>query len=328
MAAAAALPSHADAAAAPEADTPVLSVNNLTFGYDKDAPVLRDINIKMHRGDRLLLVGDNGAGKTTLLRLLAGKHMHAAGAVQILGRDSFFDTMLDNHRSYMGSDWGRRTVAFAGYGCALQADVKVSEMMLPLQRSFTERREMLIDLLGVNLEWRMHQVSDGQRRRVQLFLQLLRPVEVLLLDEITTDLDVITRADFLEFLKREAEDHGTTIVYATHIFDGLAEWFTHVAYIEDGTVARQMHRDECTDFQERLKAGDTAPLLRTIETWLRADKDRKRAARLAAAAAAGKALPLGSDEADSGGKDRTSMAAGQGNGFSAGRMAAYISMTE
>lgn len=120
MAAAAALPGHtdaaADAAAASAPEPPVLAVNNLTFGYDKAAPVLRDIDIKMHRGDRLLLVGDNGAGKTTLLRLLAGKHMHAAGAVQILGRDSFFDTMLDNHRSYMGSDWGRRTVAFAGYG--------------------------------------------------------------------------------------------------------------------------------------------------------------------------------------------------------------------
>lgn len=53
--------------------------------------------------------------------------------------------------------------------------------------------------------------------------QMLRPVEVLLLDEITTDLDVITRADFLAFLRHEAECNGATIVYATHIFDGLAE---------------------------------------------------------------------------------------------------------
>jgi hypothetical protein len=96
-------------------------------------------------------------------------------------------------------------------------------MMKAWQESYPERRKMLIDMLGVNLDWRMHQVSDGQRRRVQIFLQLLRPVELLLLDEITTDLDVITRADFLEFLKKESEEHGTTIVYATHIFDGLAE---------------------------------------------------------------------------------------------------------
>lgn len=45
------------------------------------------------------------------------------------------------------------------------------------------------------------QLSDGQRRRVQIFLQLLRPSEILLLDEITTDLDVLARQDFLQFLK-------------------------------------------------------------------------------------------------------------------------------
>jgi len=242
-------------------------------------------------------------------------------------------------------------------------------MMTHLQKAFPERREMLVDLLGVNLDWRMHQVSDGQRRRVQLFLQLLRPVEILLLDEVTTDLDVITRADFLAFLKSESEEKGVTIVYATHIFDGLAEvsrpavashrvvfwfsscpalltpgshpaceppscpdllpslqWFTDVAYIEDGKMARNETRDECEDFQALLKTGDTAPLLRTIEKWLRADKDRKRAERLA-----GTATDVDSEAAKTTGNaivDRTSMSAGLGNGFTAGRMAAYMSMTE
>ena len=74
-------------------------------------------------------------------------------------------------------------------------------MMKSTQDAFPERREMLMQLLCINPEWRMHQLSDGQRRRVQIFLQLLRPSEILLLDEITTDLDVITRQDFLQFLK-------------------------------------------------------------------------------------------------------------------------------
>jgi CCR4-NOT complex subunit CAF16 len=74
-------------------------------------------------------------------------------------------------------------------------------MMKSTQDAFPERRAMLIKLLCINPAWRMHQLSDGQRRRVQIFLQLLRPSEILLLDEITTDLDVITRQDFLQFLK-------------------------------------------------------------------------------------------------------------------------------
>lgn len=56
------------------------------------------------------------AGKTTILRNLAGRHIHPTGAVKVLGRESFHDTTLNFHRVYMGCDWGRRTVAFAGYG--------------------------------------------------------------------------------------------------------------------------------------------------------------------------------------------------------------------
>ena len=72
-----------------------------------------------------------------------------------------------------------RTVAFAGFGCPLQADIPVSEMMKALQAQFPERRDELIEMLGIDLNWRMHMVSDGQRRRVQIFIGLIRPFKIL-----------------------------------------------------------------------------------------------------------------------------------------------------
>lgn len=65
---------------------------------------------------------------------------------------------------------------------------------------------------------------------------LLRPFKVLLLDEITVDLDVVGRADLMNFLKAECEQRGATILYATHIFDGLEKWPTHLAYVARGTL--------------------------------------------------------------------------------------------
>lgn len=53
-------------------------------------------------------------------------------------------------------------------------------------------------------------------------------MQVLLLDEITVDLDVLARADLLKFLKKECEERGATIIYATHIFDGLEDWPSHI----------------------------------------------------------------------------------------------------
>lgn len=64
--------------------------------------------------------------------------------------------------------------------------------------------------MDVDVNWHMHQVSDGQRRRVQIVLGLLMPWEVLLLDEVTVDLDVVVRSNLLNFLKKETETRGAT----------------------------------------------------------------------------------------------------------------------
>lgn len=58
------------------------------------------------------------------------------------------------------------------------------------------------------------------------------------MDEITVDMDVLGRIDLLDFFKQECEQRGATIIYATHIFDGLEQWITHVAYLEDGQLVQ------------------------------------------------------------------------------------------
>jgi CCR4-NOT complex subunit CAF16 len=144
---------------------------------------------------------------------LAGRHLTKPdGAVIVLGRDSFHDTRLNFERAFLDTDWGMRTVAFAGYGCPLQADIPVHGMMKKLQQDYPERREELINLLGIDSNWRMHQVSDGQRRRVQIFIGLLRPFKILLLDDAIDALDVVMRQDLLRWLKKESEATGATIL--------------------------------------------------------------------------------------------------------------------
>jgi len=87
----------------------------------------------------------------------------------------------------------------------------------------------------VDLDWHMHQISDGERRRVQLVMGLMSDWDVLLLDEVTVDLDVLVRDDLLNFLKQESETRGATILYATHIFDGLNAFPTHILHMRFGT---------------------------------------------------------------------------------------------
>lgn len=258
-----------------------VEVKNLSFQYGSDAPVLKNVSFELPRGSRCLLLGDNGAGKTTMLRILGGKHYTEGDQVRVLGRRGDFDAELNNLRSYLGGDWGKRTVAFVGFGVPMTADIPVREMMLSLQQEFPQRRDRLYRLLDIDPEWRMHKVSDGQRRRVQIMLGLLRPFELLLLDEITTDLDVVTRMDLLQFLKEETEERGVTIVYATHIFDGLDGWPSNVVYLWRGAVTRSgdaaaLCAEGAPNVADRHGIAPQS-LLGSVGRWIRSDRAAHRA---------------------------------------------------
>lgn len=176
---------------------------------------------------RTLLIGANGAGKTTLLRLLAGKRLAPRGTIKVSGVDPFTDGL--EGVTYLGPEWVANPV--------VRRDVGVRELLSSVGGDvYRDRRDDLVRVLDVDLDWRMHAVSDGERRRVQLAMGLVRPWSVLLLDEVTVDLDVLSRYEFLAWLKNETEIRDATVVYATHILDNLAGWPTHLVHMHLGRV--------------------------------------------------------------------------------------------
>lgn len=296
-------------------DKPIqVDIKNLSFAYPGRASVLNNLTMQLTAGSRCLLIGANGAGKSTLLRILAGRHLVKPDeSVRVLGKSVFHDTSLNFERSYLDTDWGMRTVSFAGYGCPLQADIAVRDMMKKLQSEYPERRDELLQLLRIDPEWRMHQVSDGQRRRVQIFIGLLRPFKILFLDEVTVSLDVIVRQDLLQWLREESIRRQATIIYATHIFDGLDDWPTHLHYLTNkGNTGWQGKLYDLEYYQELRKIGHPSPLLKIAERWLRQELvDSKNALEEALGVAAQAA------------KDPLQVSNNAGGGFSNGRMAAY-----
>jgi len=147
------------------------------------------------------------------------------------------------------------------------------------------RHEGICEVLNQNSEWRMHKVSDGERRRVQLLMGLVQPYQVLLLDEVTVDLDVLVRRDLLNFLKSECETRGVTILYATHIFDGIGEWASHIAHLDNGTVTKLDKIENFKELQEirELRSNkmmkDDSSLLILVENWLRSEFEEKKKRR-------------------------------------------------
>ena len=197
-------------------------------------------------------VGANGAGKSTLLRLIAGKRRATAGTATVLGEDAFECTANCLRVNLVTADWDddltlpvRQLVgnAVAAAGAAVP------------------RVKRLLEALGVAelLHAELSALSDGQRRRVQLFCKLLPERELVLLDEATNSLDVLSRASLLAFLREESETRGCTVVFCTHIFDGLDGWATELAHIDGGRLCHHVAAAS-------LPAGE--PLYQTVSTWL------------------------------------------------------------
>lgn len=230
-------------------------------------------------GSRCLLCGANAAGKSSLLQVLGGKTLVDPDAVRVLGSPPFHDLQLTcgGALSYLGSHW-RRTVASAGYDIPLGGDIQAGTMICNVEGVDPQRRQALIDLLDIDVTWSMMRVSDGQRRRVQICLGLLKPYKLLLCDEITVDLDVCARLDLLAFLRRETEERGATVVYATHIIDGLEHWPTHVAYMQDGRLLRAGPLAQAAP--EMLGPDDAdgnSAMIGTLRAWLLDERDARLA---------------------------------------------------
>ena len=229
---------------------PPVVVRGLDFRYQPGLDlVLRDVSLEVAAGARCLLVGRNGAGKSTLLEILAGRHLVPPDVARVLDRPAFHDTSLSARVSFIGGDF------------PFDADVRVGDVLAAYHGIDPARRARLVEILEVDLDWRMSRVSTGQRRRVQLVLGLMRPAELLLLDEVMTDLDLLGRIDLLELLRSESEGRGATILLATHVFDRIDTWATDLVHVARGRILRRQ------TLQAVRSTGE--PVLSVVERWLR-----------------------------------------------------------
>ncbi|KAL4871980.1 hypothetical protein BDV12DRAFT_4484 [Aspergillus spectabilis] len=240
--------------------SPDILVQDLSYNFQDGSPGLTSVNLDLPAGSRTLLIGANGAGKTTLLRLVSGKRLAPSSTISIAGVDPFKEGL--EGVTYLGVEWVLNSI--------VRTDIDVPTLLASVGgNAYPERRDELVEILDIDLRWRMHAVSDGERRRVQLAMGLLRPWQVLLLDEITVDLDLLSRSNFLSFLKRETESRPCTIVYATHILDNLAHWPTHLVHMHLGNVrqwgAIEKFSDEAPETSQNSQLGEI------VLKWLKED---------------------------------------------------------
>ncbi len=190
-----------------------LTVDRATVGYAADRPVLRDVSVTVEPGQLLAVTGPSGAGKTTLLWAMAGLLRPLGGTVAVAGT------------SLRGRDHAvaERVVLIPqdnGLAAILTAEENVQVALVAGGLTAPEARRRTADCLerlGLTAQATqlVEELSGGQQQRTAIARGLALRGDVLLADEITSELDASNRQRVLELLHEEAE-RGAAVVFATH----------------------------------------------------------------------------------------------------------------
>jgi sodium transport system ATP-binding protein len=202
---------------------------------EKIKVAVSDVSFEAHPGEILGILGANGAGKTTTLRILAAIIKPDQGEVLLEGKN-----IEEDMNAY------RKKIGF------LTSELKLEEFFTPnylydffsnlydIEKADAEvRKKQLFEKFGIDkfAEVKVADLSTGMRQKVSLVMSIVHNPEIIIFDEPTNGLDIITERIVVNFLK-ELRDQGKCIIISSHIFSLIEKICDRVALIIDGTTVK------------------------------------------------------------------------------------------
>jgi len=215
---------------------PLIETHNLCKSYN-GTDALKNVNVKVDRGEVLAVVGPSGSGKTTLLRLMNLLEMPTAGEIFFGGRDT---ASSDTNRLTL-----RRRMGMVFQQAVLFNETVYENVAYPLKirGRFKEKNDpkvrdalKLVGLSGFEKK-RAIGLSGGEAQRVALAQAMISEPELLLLDEPTVNLDPRNVSIIESVITKVNRERGTTIILATHNMLQAEELATRVAVLREGELA-------------------------------------------------------------------------------------------
>jgi putative ABC transport system ATP-binding protein len=240
-------------------DNTIIEIRSLKKDYhvgEVTVHALRGVDLKIHPGEFVAIMGASGSGKSTMLNILgcldkptSGDYLLDGIDVNTMNRDSLA-RLRNNKLGFVFQSYNllARTTALENVELPLFYNSKVKAR---------ERREAALDALeAVGLSGRIHhmpnQLSGGQQQRVAIARSLVNNPVLILADEPTGNLDTRTSFEIME-LFQNLNDKGRTIVFVTHEPD-IAKFATRNVIFRDGKIQRENLVSERLNASEILKS--------------------------------------------------------------------------
>lgn len=211
----------------------MLRFEHVSFSYEREQPVLREVNLHISKGERVGLIGANGAGKSTLMKLLLGLLPCQSGEIYVDGAPVNRENLARVRRTlgYVLQDSDNQM-----FMPTVFEDMMFAPLNYGLSREEAEKRvDAVLERLGLTeLKHRYnHKISGGEKRMAAIATVLAMEPEILLMDEPSTALDPCNRRQVIRTINTLPQ----TMLIASHDLDMILDTCGRVVLLSQGMIA-------------------------------------------------------------------------------------------
>jgi len=255
----------------------IIEAKNLTYTYPGGTkPSIREVSIKIEKGEFTLITGPSGCGKTTLCRCFNGLIPHFYQG-ELRGEISVAELNVANHpihelATHVGLVFQNPENQL--FALSVEKDVAFGLENLGVPREEMRKRvDWALELTGIyDLRERApHELSGGQQQRVAIASVLAMQPEVIVLDEPTSFLDPLAAKKIFEVIHELNKTLGITVVLVEHRLDLTAKYASHIVIMDDGKVILDGDPREILSSEEARLIGVGIPKAAHLYHILRKD---------------------------------------------------------
>ena len=236
----------------------IVSLNDVKFNYPAGVAALKGITFEVAQGERIALLGPNGSGKSTLILLIAGLLMPNSGDLKVFGEKTNSKD-FQKLRSRIGIVFQDPDDQLFTPSVIEDIEYGPKNLNLPDTDIKTQSAQMLEKMGITHLKDRPpHRLSFGEKKKVSLATALILKPELLILDEPTANLDLVSRRNLIDTLN-ELNQAGTTIIVSTHDAEAIPELADRIVVISHGSKLGEGKTSEVLQDKAMLEQSGLEP---------------------------------------------------------------------
>lgn len=238
----------------------MIELKDINIVFNKNTPdenhALKNINLKINRGDFITVIGSNGAGKSTLYNVIAGTYSATSGTILRETEKGIEDITKEKEyrrARYIGRIFQNPLLGTAGK-MSLEDNMVIASkkgfkgLRISLNSKLREEFKKQVSILDMGLENRLNDnvelFSGGQRQALTLLMAVMSKPDLLLLDEHTAALDPTNAAIVMELTKKFAAEYNLTVMMVTHNMQHALDYGTRLLMMDGGEIILDIDKEE------------------------------------------------------------------------------------